>query len=273
MKVLFASGDTALRGIAGYGLEWLGHEVQTAADGVDALMLWLNGRHDVALLDGDLPTLSGFDVCRLIRLSSAIPVVLFLRPLDEQELIRGYESGADDCIIKPFGIRQLQLRIEALLRRSVQSPSTPRRHDSVQVIFGDLVLDRPRMSVQKNHQPLTLTRTEFRILEYLMERAETIAPADELARYALADSSASERRSLKVHISRLRHKLSVVGGTLIEIRSFPRYGYGLMNRQVIRPAEQRDVEMHRSPEIDRKSMAGLDGAVVVDLQPLGRAKP
>lgn len=272
MKVLFASAEAALRGIAGYGLERLGHEVLTAGDGADALMHWLDGSTDIALLDGDLPTLSGFDVCRIIRLSSAVPVVLFIRPLDEQELIRGYESGADDCIVKPFGIRQLQVRIDAVLRRSHAVPQTFTLHDSIHAVYGDLVLNRARMSVHKNQESLTLTRTEFRILEYLIARAETIVPAEEIIRYATEDLTSRDRGSLKVHVSRLRHKLAKANGLTIEIRSYPRFGYSLTSRRLPGSISvDGSLAVGSQPSIGMPAGAG-DSMAMVEPQAVGRVQ-
>ncbi len=269
MKVLIASAEPALRGIAGFGLERLGHKVETAADGADVLLRWLDDPPELALLDGDLPVLSGFNVCRIIRLGSAVPIILFVRPLDEQELIRGYEYGADDCIIKPFGIRQLQVRIEAVLRRHQQPDQPIPATYAVKVEFVDLVLNRPQMSIEKNFQPLPLTRTEYRILERLVDNAEHFVSAAELIRYATGIAVDRDRGNLKVHMSRVRHKLAMAGGIPLEIRAYPRFGYMLTSSTVAVaavPNEHGAAMPMKQPEM---KLGGLDDLAIAGLQSIG----
>lgn len=269
MKVLVASAEPALRGIAGFGLERLGHTVETAVDGADVLLRWLDDPADLALLDGDLPVLSGFNVCRILRRGSSVPILLFVRPLDEQELIRGYEYGADDCIIKPFGMRQLQLRIEAVLRRHRQPEHAMSAIHAGKLEFLDLALNRTQVSIKKHGQPLTLTRTEYRLLELLIDQAEHFVAASELIRYATGHQVDRDRGNLKVHMSRLRHKLAKAGGIPLEIRAYPRFGYMLTNGSVGMAGVPNGVETAVSLNQPEMKLSGLEDLAVVGLQFMG----
>ena len=264
-----SSPKPALRGTAGFGLERLGHKVETASDGADVLLRWLDDPPDLALLDGELPVLSGFNVCRIIRMGSSVPILLFVRPLDEQELIRGYEGGADDCIVKPFGIRQLQVRIEAVLRRHQQPGRALPAIYAAKVEFVDLVLNRAQMSIEKNHQPLPLTRTEFRILELLVDHAEHFVPAGELIRYATGNPVDRDRGNLKVHMSRLRHKLAIVGGIPLEIRAYPRFGYMLTGSSAVMPGISHKPEHDLVGVQPQTNLRSLDNLTIARLQSIG----
>lgn len=229
MRVLFAADDAAP---AAFALTRLGHEVTQAGNGVRALQAWLSDQPELVMLDAQITQMSGFDVCRVIRMSSSVPVMLFVEAGDEEALIRGYECGADDCIVKPFAIRQIELRVEALLRR-LEARTTRATERMGMAVVADLVVDSDQAQVYKNCRRVPVTRLEFRILQCLATHAEAVVALDTLSIYVWKGEFPNEADRLKVHVSRLRQKLAAAGGKPIEIRSIPRVGYVLSGRKPV----------------------------------------
>ncbi len=236
MKTLIADADHVLVTMLAYVLGRHGHDVSTASDGVQALHRWRTEQPELALLDAALPLMDGLTLCRQIRQRSSALVILFGQRGDEHEYVQCYEAGADDCIVKPFSVRRLLLRIESLLRRMNGLPMADGETGHGRLVVGDLVIDPGAFEVFKNHSRLRLTRLEFRILYRLARSAGTLVEAQHLADYAWQSATGGDIRLLKTHISHMRQKLEAAGGMPISIRAIPRTGYILTAAAALTPA-------------------------------------
>lgn len=187
----------------GYRTEW-------ARDGKRALELWRAATPDLVLLDVGLPEIDGLEVLRRIRADPAgheIPVLMLTARTEEIDELLGLNLGADDYITKPFSPRSLLARIKAALRRAQPAPNQV----DAPVRVGDLVVDAYRVRVTLRGQPVHLTPTEFRILEYLARTPGRAVSRTELAEEALPEGDALER-AVDAHVKNLRHKLDESGG-------------------------------------------------------------
>lgn len=223
MKILFADDDRDLVELTTYALLRHGHRVIACFDGEQALQRWQTEQPDLVLLDAVMPALSGFQVCERIRHSSPVPIIIISGCRDEADLVRGYECGADDYLLKPFSVRHLFLRIEALMRRMPNA--RPEETAGGRVSVGDLAIDRAAFEMRKNGRRITLTRLEFRILYFLAQHAGSMVPVQRLAEYAWQSPSGGDGGLLKTHVSHIRQKLTSAGGDPIQIRAIPRTGY------------------------------------------------
>ena len=162
--VLVVEDEAALATMLRYNLEKQGYRVEEAADGQEALTRIAETQPDLVLLDWMLPQMSGLEVCRQIRRRSAtrdLPVIMVTARTEDQDAVRGLNTGADDYIAKPFSMDALLARIRALLRRSNALPVKG------QLAFHDITMDLAAHRVQRNGRPIHLGPTEFRLLEYL----------------------------------------------------------------------------------------------------------
>src|SRR6478609_3088049 len=164
MKVLVVDDDIDLLDLMTYALRREGYNVLAAVDGQQALQRWESENPDIVLLDGNLPKIDGFEVCRRIRHESKTPIIMRTARDEEEDILRGLQIGADDYMTKPFSAKQLAARMKAVMRRC---QSDPYRQPASQVSVGDLVLDIQSHEVTKAGEPVQLTRLEFRILYML----------------------------------------------------------------------------------------------------------
>jgi DNA-binding response OmpR family regulator len=161
MKVLVVDDDVDLLDLMTYALRREGYNVLAAVDGQQALQRWESENPDIVLLDGNLPKIDGFEVCRRIRHESKTPIIMLTARDEEEDILRGLQIGADDYMTKPFSAKQLAARMKAVMRRC---QTDPYRQPASQVTVGDLVLDIQSHEVTKAGKPVQLTRLEFRIL-------------------------------------------------------------------------------------------------------------
>ena len=138
MKVLVVDDDADLLDLMTYALRREGYSVLTAIDGQQALQRWEDDRPDIVLLDGNLPKLDGFEVCRRIRHGAKTPIIMLTARDEEADVLRGLQVGADDYVTKPFSAKQLTARMKTVLRRCQADPF---RQAVSEVKVGDLVLD------------------------------------------------------------------------------------------------------------------------------------
>jgi two-component system OmpR family response regulator len=184
----------------------------------EGLRLCETARPDIVLLDVMLPDMSGLDVSRRIHDGPGIPVIMVSGRRDEPDVLRGFQSGADDYVTKPFSHRELALRIAAVLRRSEQGAvSTPGM-----LRAGRLVLDPSSHEVLRDDRTIRLTPTEFKILYLLALNCGRAVGADRLIHHTWGFDG-GDRDTLRVHISHLRRKLGL--GTNDGLRTVPGGGY------------------------------------------------
>ncbi len=222
-KVLLVEDDQEQAQLAAQALMRAGHDVVTAADGADALKRWAADSPDLVLLDIDLPKISGFEVCRRIRQEADTPIILVTGYRREEDVVRGLQMGADDYVIKPFSIRQLAARMEAVLRAYERSGHVP--ESTIEV--GDLVLDLRSHTAIRGGHPVALTQREFGILELLARNAGQVVPYASLIQFAWGFADEHTPRLLKSHITHLRRKLGMPADARGGIQSIWGVGYML----------------------------------------------
>lgn len=201
-RILVVDDEPQMVGIVAFALESKGFEVVTAYDGQQALDKVVLTRPDLVVLDVMLPKVDGFQVCRRVRESSTIPVILLTAKKEEEDIIRGLELGADDYVTKPFRPRELVLRVEAVLRRS----SVGKAQAVVQV--RDLRVDGLRHQATLAGLPLELTANEFCLLSCLAANAGRVLSWQALLKHAWdLESWEGGREMVKTAIYRLRQKI------------------------------------------------------------------
>jgi two-component system response regulator RegX3 len=202
-KVLVVEDEQSLREALVFFLEKEGHEVSVAADGEEAIRVFENSGADIILLDLMLPKMDGNQVCKQIRSSSNVPIIMLTAKDSEIDKIVGLEIGADDYITKPYSTRELLARIKAVLRRQVEPPLTI---GSV-LIAGELRLDSDRHVVSLSGNQLTLPLKEFELLELLMENVNRVLTRGQIIDRVWGSNYFGDTKTLDVHIKRLRSKV------------------------------------------------------------------
>ena len=223
MRILLVDDDAELADLLRE--YFAGHDVslEVAPDGQDGLVRLNQGSYDAVLLDVMLPGEDGFEVCKRIRESSDVPVIMLTARGDDDDRIVGLDLGADDYVPKPFNPRELLSRLRAVLRRSKSAESASR------LVVGDLVIDVPAQKVTLGEGDLALTSFEFRLLVELARRAGRIVRRKELASALdFGEYDPSVDRSLDVHISHLRSKLQDDARDPKRIRTVRGVGYVLV---------------------------------------------
>ncbi|HEX4173907.1 MAG TPA: phosphate regulon transcriptional regulator PhoB [Acetobacteraceae bacterium] len=221
--VLVVEDEAALVTMLRYNLEKQGFRVEEATDGQEALTRIAEVQPDLVLLDWMLPQMSGLEVCRQIRRRSAtrdLPVIMVTARTDDQDTVRGLNTGADDYIAKPFSMDALLARIRALLRRSNALPVKG------QLTFHDIAMDLASHRVQRNGRPVHLGPTEFRLLEFFMQHPRRVFSREELLDAVWGLDIHVEPRTVDVHIRRLRKSINALG-ELDVVRTVRAAGYAL----------------------------------------------
>jgi len=203
ITILLIEDDARLAQLTSDYLQRHNFLVSWLSDGNRGLEAVQRQRYDVVLLDVMLPGRSGFEVCRELRATSDIPVILLTARAEEADRVLGLELGADDYLVKPFSPRELVARIQALLRRVRGQAGPPSRTTRV----GNLMIDPTSCRALLEGRELPLTGYEFTLLRVLAERAGRVLSREQLMELALGNAEESFDRSIDVHISRLRHKL------------------------------------------------------------------
>ncbi|MGF1646763.1 MAG: response regulator transcription factor [Kineosporiaceae bacterium] len=203
--------DTVAEVVAAY-LTRAGHEVTRAADGGGALRAAQggtdgNGGVDLVVLDVMLPDVDGIEVCRRLRRTGDVPVVMLTALGGELERILGLEVGADDYVTKPFSVRELVLRVESVLRRAGGAAS--RGRDTATLSDGDLVVDAAAREVTQDGQPVALTMREFDLLVHFLRHPRRAFTREELLREVWGWDF-GDHSTVTVHVRRLRHKVEPV---------------------------------------------------------------
>jgi len=182
-------------------LSHAGYATASALDGAKALELVQTFAPDLVVLDLMLPRVGGLEVCRMLRETSAIPIIMLTAKTTEHDKLTGLSLGADDYLTKPFSPRELVARVEAVLRRSGTTEKTPR------VIAGGLTIDPERCEVTVDGAQVMLTATELRLLLAMARTPGRVFRRDELARLALGDDFEGLDRTIDAHIKNLRRKV------------------------------------------------------------------
>jgi two-component system phosphate regulon response regulator PhoB len=203
--VLVVEDEAPLVTLLRYNLEKSGFRVDEAGDGGEALGRINEAMPDLVLLDWMLPTMSGIEVCRQLRRKPStrhLPVIMLTARAEDQDTVRGLETGADDYITKPFSPEALIARIRALLRRSGTAPAR------APLVFHDLELDPTTHSVTRGGRVLHLGPTEFRLLEFFMRHPRRVFSREDVLNAVWGRDIHVEPRTVDVHIRRLRKSIN-----------------------------------------------------------------
>jgi DNA-binding response OmpR family regulator len=211
-----------------HNLVYEGYAVTTAEDGEAGLLAWRQARPDLVLLDVMLPKLNGFDVLQTIRRENAeVPVILITAKGLEADKVHGLTLGADDYITKPFSIRELLARVQAVLRRTLNESETPTLHR-----FGDVEVDLTRRECRKAGKEVPLSFKEFELLRLLLEhRGETITREQLLDEVWDKTADAQASRTVDTHIANLRKKVEDPGSDHRYIRTVHKVGYKFVDEE------------------------------------------
>jgi two-component system response regulator MtrA len=201
-RILLVEDDPSIREVTAIGLSAAGFVVTTASDGIDGLERFRSDPFDLILLDIMLPRLDGYEVCRQIRRTSTIPVVMLTARADTMDVVLGLEAGADDYVRKPFEVPELIARIRAALRRAGTAA------DGAQTMrLGDVELDLAGRTARRGAEEIALTRTEFDLLVELVRHAGTVLSRDVLLDRVWGYDYLGDSRLVDVAIQRLRSKI------------------------------------------------------------------
>lgn len=206
--VLVVDDEPAQRAVLTYNLEAEGYATATAADGEEALLVVAEQNPDIILLDWMLPRLSGIEVCRQLKSRPGtrnIPVIMISARTEEEDRVRGLETGADDYVVKPYSLSELMARLRANLRRARPSAT------GQTLEFGDIRLDAEAHKVFRGPDLLKLGPTEFRLLAAFMEKPGRVWSREQLLDRVWGRDIYVDTRTVDVHIGRLRKALCATG--------------------------------------------------------------
>jgi two-component system phosphate regulon response regulator PhoB len=204
-RILIVEDEAALSLLLAYNLEAEGFIVDRAERGDDAELQLLESPPDLVILDWMLPGVSGIEICRRLRARDAtrtLPVIMLTARGEEGERVRGLSVGADDYVVKPFSVPELMARVRALLRRA-----SPERIAG-RLAAGDIELDRETHRVRRGGRDVHLGPTEFRLLDYLLEKPGRVFTRAQLLDAVWGMSAEIDERTVDVHVGRLRKVLS-----------------------------------------------------------------
>ena len=201
-RILLVEDDPSIREVTAIGLGAAGFDVATAVDGVDGVERFRAEPFDLVLLDVMLPRLDGYEVCRQIRRTSTVPIVMLTARSEAIDVVVGLEAGADDYVRKPFEVPELIARLRAALRRAGAGST-----DGGQLRLGPIVIDVAGRSVSRDGTDVPLTRTEFDLLLELTRHAGQVLSRDVLLDRVWGYDYLGDSRLVDVAIQRLRAKI------------------------------------------------------------------
>ncbi len=230
--LLVVEDDPSLREVIQIGLEGEGYRVETAVDGPSALTSFAAKPADLVLLDIMLPGLDGFAVCREMRRTSLVPIIMLTARSSTTDVVMGLESGADDYLTKPFEFPELIARVRSVLRRASARNLVAATHDAAEsqcasdsipgvsalgnapsvshpppLVLGPLNIDPATYTVRRGSDEIPLTVTEFRLLYELARHAGQVLTRDQLLELVWGYSYLGDSRLVDVHVQRLRAKI------------------------------------------------------------------
>jgi DNA-binding response OmpR family regulator len=203
--ILIVDDDRKIVELVQLYLEKDGYRVLVAYDGIEALNLARRRRPDLIVLDLLLPGLDGLDVCRILRAESEVPIIMLTAKTTEDDQLTGLDLGADDYVTKPLSPQALMARVRAVLRRS----GAAAQDELPDIRLGDLVIDRRGHEVRLGDQPVSLTPTEFRLLEVLAEHPGRSFSRLELLDRVFGYDFEGFERNVDVHVKNLRKKIEL----------------------------------------------------------------
>ena len=229
-KILVVEDEPALLDALEYSIRKQGYQVLTAADGHRAVELAGAEHPDLIVLDLMLPGIDGLEVCRAIRRTDNVPIIMLTALSEEIDKVVGLEIGADDYLTKPFGMRELLARIKAQLRRirllraemvATEQPEPPRNR----LVFGDLTIDSDRREVTLSGKPISLRPKEFDLLLFLAHNRHMVLSRDLILERVWDWSYNGGSRTVDVHVRWLREKIELDPSAPVRITTVRGVGY------------------------------------------------
>ena len=221
-RILIVDDEPAVSDLLAYNLRKAHYEVLIAADGREALHLAREKTPDLILLDLMIPEVDGLDVCRELRKTSDVPIIMITARGEEIDRVVGLELGADDYVTKPFSVRELMARIKAVLRRSESDNKEP---PSMLHGPGNLQMDLDARTVSAGEKLLNLTRLEFDLLYHLLSNAERVLTRERLLEQVWGYDFAGDTRAVDSAVKRLRAKLREASANADAIEAVRGVGY------------------------------------------------
>jgi two-component system phosphate regulon response regulator PhoB len=218
-KVLIIEDEKDLAELLAFNLENEGYATTCVHDGKQGLERAGTDLPDLILLDLMLPGLLGTEVCKALRKdlrTARIPIIMITAKGDEIDRVVGFEVGADDYIVKPFSMREVTLRVKAVMRRL--EPEAPTPADLLTV--GEIIIDKQRHTVTSAGTDVDLTSTEFKLLLYLTEKKECVQSREQLLQRVWGYNNTADTRTVDTHVTRLRSKLGPPGDIIKTVRGF-----------------------------------------------------
>ena len=219
-KVLIIEDEKDLAELLAFNLEKEGYAATCLHDGKLGLEHACADLPDLILLDLMLPGLLGTEVCKALRKdqrTAHIPIIMITAKGDEIDRVVGFEVGADDYIVKPFSMREVALRVKAVMRRFEHEVQTP-IPDLLSI--GEIVIDTQRHTVMSAGTEIELTSTEFKLLLFLAEKKECVQSREKLLQNVWSYNNAGDTRTVDTHVTRLRGKLGTPGDIIKTVRGF-----------------------------------------------------
>jgi len=201
-RILVIDDDPTLNSLIRQSFHAKGYEVITSLNGMEGLKLAYRSHPDIILLDIMMPDLDGYETCRRLREISEVPVLMLTAMASEEDLLRGFEAGADDYVKKPFSLKELDARITAVLKRSANGDNGEIAYDD-----GTLRVDLQRQHVYRDNQRIHVTPTEFRLLSCLIRHRGHVVSHEDLLREVWGDGYLDAVPSLSIYIRYLREKI------------------------------------------------------------------
>lgn len=207
MNILVVEDDPRISDVLEYALKAEGYEVQTAQRGREAAEIARGSSPGLIVLDVGLPDIDGFEVCRIVRTFSDVPVIFLTSRSDEIDRVVGLEIGGDDYMVKPFSPRELVARIKAIRRRN-QRPEAPAVKDSKggQFHYGPIAIDAEKFRIHCHGREIPLTAQEFKLLELLVKHPGRVFTRQQVLDRAWGDDVFVADRTIDVHVKSLRKK-------------------------------------------------------------------
>jgi DNA-binding response OmpR family regulator len=227
--ILLVDDEDAVRKVLAFPLEKDGYTVVQAADGEEALRLFGEAPIDLVVLDIMLPRLDGLEVCKRLRATSTVPIIMLTARDDELDKVIGLELGADDYITKPFSIREFRSRVRALLRRA-RAPHAAGDGQGDLIEHDGLVIDIPRRVVEVRGESAQLTYVEFELLRALAAHPGRVFSRRMLLEALWKSADYRDPRTIDVHVRHLREKLEVEPRTPEYILTVRGVGYRFRDR-------------------------------------------
>lgn len=201
--ILIVEDEPSIQTILRELLQDAGYRVTTASDGAEGIALFQQEAYDLVLLDIMIPKLDGYGVCKAIREISNTPIIMLTALEEEEAQVKAFELQADDYITKPFSVKLVLLRMEAVLRRTAESRETTLlRHREIQV-------DREAMEVRVHGRPVALTRIEYALLCLFLEHPGRVFTRENLLNMVWGYDYMGEEKAVNIHIMNLRRKLGI----------------------------------------------------------------